>query len=438
MWLIGRGKEMIVQGAAVINLIIAVVGCVVCILSLFSILNGIKRDPETASVLFLLLTFLLIRNFCVAFLQVTQGQYGTFWQNGIYIAGFGTYLFSILGSYQISHFVLNNVIYSEKGILRLRIILNVFLAFCIVTLIWAQRSGLLVKIDDSGMYYMGDFYYYSNLLSVAYMAFDIVMLIFYGKKNPQKQRLVYGLLIMLPLLATLAKPFYKEIHLATFLSSVSVSLIVLMIIGENTKEFRRQEALREQLEIDLLLSQIQPHFLFNVLYIIQEICHIDPETAAAAIEAFSKYLRHNMDSISIRAPIPFEEELEHVRHYVSLQQLRFGDALQVQYELECTDFKMPTLTLQPIVENAVRYGVRMAPEGRGKVLVRTIERPDCYEIDVIDNGPGFDENNLPEDGMSHTGLSNVRDRLRHMSGGDLIVNSAAGEGTTVRMILPKE
>ena len=145
-----------------------------------------------------------------------------------------------------------------------------------------------------------------------------------------------------------------------------------------------------------------------------------------------------MDSITIRTPIPFEEELEHVGHYVSLQQLRFGEKLEVQYDLGCTDFKMPTLTLQPIVENAIRYGVRMAPKGRGKVLVRTIEHPDCYEIDVIDNGPGFDVNKVPNDGMSHTGLKNVRERLAQVSGGELTVTSAPGEGTTVRMIIPKE
>ena len=99
---------------------------------------------------------------------------------------------------------------------------------------------------------------------------------------------------------------------------------------------------------------------------------------------------------------------------------------------------MPTLTLQPIVENAVRYGVRMAPKGRGTVLIRTRENEDSYEVDVIDNGPGFDENHQANDGMSHTGLRNVRERIRHICGGELIVSSRAGEGTTVRMILPKE
>ena len=429
---------MIVQDAAVVNLIIAVIGCVACSISLISIVYGISRDTETASVMFMLFTFLFIRNLCVGFLQITQGHHGMIWESAIYIAGFGTYFFSILSSYQISYFVLNNVIYSEKGIFRLRIILNVFLMICIIILVWAQGSGSLVKIDDSGLYYMGSFYYFSNLLSAAYMAFDIVMLVVYGTKINKKQRIILGLLIMSPLIATLAKPFYKEIHLATFLSNISVSLLLFMIIRENTLEYMRQEVQKEQLEIDLLLSQIQPNFLFNVLYAIQEICTVEPETAATAIEEFSKYLRHNMDSISIRIPISFKEELEHVKHYVSLQQLWFGAALEVQYELGCMDFKLPTLTLQPIVENAVRYGIKKESNGKGSVLVRTIERTDCFEIDVIDNGPGFDENNIPKDGMSHTGLSSVRERLRLISGGDLIVKSVAGIGTTVKIILPKE
>ena len=80
----------------------------------------------------------------------------------------------------------------------------------------------------------------------------------------------------------------------------------------------------------------------------------------------------------------------------------------------------------------------MAPKGRGRVLVRTSQHPDFYEIDVIDNGPGFDVNHVPDDGISHTGLSNVRERLRYISNGELTVISKAGEGTTVRMILPKE
>ena len=146
---------------------------------------------------------------------------------------------------------------------------------------------------------------------------------------------------------------------------------------------------------------------------------MDAETASKALSDFSRYLRHNMDSISINRPIPFKEELEHVRHYVSLQQLRFGDALDVRYELRCMEFELPTLTLQPLVENAIRYGVRKSADGEGTVTIRTEEFPDHYEVHVIDDGPGFVPDQLPEGGMSHMGLKNVRGRLERICGGEL-------------------
>ena len=170
---------------------------------------------------------------------------------------------------------------------------------------------------------------------------------------------------------------------------------------------------------------------------IQEICLVDAETASKAIADFSRYLRHNMDSLSINRPIPFSEELEHVKHYVSLQQLRFGDALDVRYELSCTDFELPTLTLQPLVENAIRYGVRKNKYGEGTVVIRSEEFPDHYEIHVIDDGPGFVPDQLPDDGMSHTGIINVRQRLERICGGELRVLSGPDQGTDAAIILPK-
>ena len=212
--------------------------------------------------------------------------------------------------------------------------------------------------------------------------------------------------------------------------------MLVVVADEQSKSLRKQERDNEQLKVDLMLSQIQPHFLFNVLYVIQEICLIDAEVASKAISDFSRYLRHNMDSLTINRPIPFSEELEHVRHYVSLQQLRFGDALDVRYELNCTDFELPTLTLQPLVENAIRYGVRKSKDGEGTVTIRTQEFPDRYEVHVIDDGPGFIPDQLPDDGMSHTGIRNVRERLGRICGGELKVVSEEGKGTDAAIILP--
>lgn len=105
---------MVVQGAAIVNLIIAVIGVMSCIFSIFYILFGIKNDMEAATLTFILSVFLLVRNACLAFLQLTQGQVGEFWQIGIYLAGFGTFLYSLLSSWILSFFILNKVNVSNK------------------------------------------------------------------------------------------------------------------------------------------------------------------------------------------------------------------------------------------------------------------------------------------------------------------------------------
>ena len=189
----------------------------------------------------------------------------------------------------------------------------------------------------------------------------------------------------------------------------------------------------------IMLSQIQPHFLYNSLGAIRDTYRGDARRGEQAITEFAEYLRHNMDSLTQEQPIPFTEELAHVRCYLDLQTLRFGDDLNVAYDLESTDFSLPTLTLQPLVENAVTYGVRKNESGRGTVTVRSREFPDRWEVSVTDDGPGFVPDSLPGDSeRSHIGLHNVRERLKFKSGGELRIDSALGEGTTATIILPKQ
>ena len=145
-----------------------------------------------------------------------------------------------------------------------------------------------------------------------------------------------------------------------------------------------------------------------------------------------------MDSLFNDKAIPFEQELRHTKLYLELEQLRYEDALQVSYDLQCTEFNIPTLTLQPLVENAVRHGVRGKLSGRGSVLITTNEYPDRYEVSVSDDGPGFDPSQKIQDGHSHIGLANVSERLQRVVGGSLSVHSAPGTGTTVVITIPKE
>ena len=111
----------------------------------------------------------------------------------------------------------------------------------------------------------------------------------------------------------------------------------------------------------------------------------------------------------------------------------------MRYEIGCSDFNIPTLTLQPLVENAIRYGVRKSENGRGTVTVRTRETDDSIEIDVVDNGPGFvPDSVLGDKENASMGLRNVKERLKMTCGGELRIDSEIGKGTTATIILPKE
>ena len=198
-----------------------------------------------------------------------------------------------------------------------------------------------------------------------------------------------------------------------------------------------EEDLKAQQRIKLMMSQIRPHFLYNSLGAIGELCDSDPRAAKEATVKFSQYLRGNMDSLEQEGSIPFEKELAHTRLYLELEQLRFEDALKVEYDIACTGFAIPPLTLEPIVENAVRHGVRGKANGRGKVTITTREYPDRWEVCVADDGPGFDPGNVTEDG-THVGIRNVRERLWAICGGTMKIEAAEGSGTQVRMLLPKD
>ena len=213
--------------------------------------------------------------------------------------------------------------------------------------------------------------------------------------------------------------------------------IALMFIHYN--EFSQQaidEAMRNQ-RIQLMLSQIKPHFLYNALGSIEAMCELDPKGAKLATKKFSKYLRCNMDSLTEERLIPFEKELEHTRLYLELEQMRFGNALSVVVDIGVLDFFLPPLTLEPIVENAVKHGVRMNADGRGTVWISTREREGYFELKVADDGPGFDMAAVsPDDG--HVGLHNVRERLERICGGSVDIGLAPERGVIVEMRVPKK
>lgn len=253
------------------------------------------------------------------------------------------------------------------------------------------------------------------------------------------RRYYIGFLIaILPLTAVLAVHVFTDVTVLIDISTVLSAISMLgLILSDQTERYVEKERENAQLRTDIMLSQIQPHFLYNTLGTIGHLYRNDPEAKAALIK-FSDYLRGNMSSLSQTEPLPFTTELEHTKTYLELEQLRFQDKLTVRYDLEPTDFLLPVLTLQPLVENAVRHGVRGNDTGVGTVTVATREYPDHYEISVTDDGPGFDADAEPEGEGTHIGIRNVRDRMHRIVGGDLKIETAPGQGCRATILMPKE
>lgn len=196
----------------------------------------------------------------------------------------------------------------------------------------------------------------------------------------------------------------------------------------------------ERANVQIMLSQIQPHFMYNALNTIKSLIKRDPEKAENAVIDFSLYLRGNMDSLTKTDPIPFAEELAHVKYYCNIEQLRFQDKLDVFYEIGPDSFYVPTLSVQPIVENAIKHGVTKKAEG-GSVTISTSEDEGNYYIIVEDDGVGFDVKaafNKQYDKRSHVGLKNIKERFETIMGATVEVESKIGVGSKFTVKLPKD
>lgn len=199
----------------------------------------------------------------------------------------------------------------------------------------------------------------------------------------------------------------------------------------------RQEKEIVEWKTQIMLSQMQPHFLYNVLTTISSMCEMQNATQARdVVNSFADYLRTNLDSLGKDKTISFEKELEHIKTYLWLEKIRFEDSLNIVYEIGTTDFKVPSLSVQPMVENAVKHGI-LQKDDPGTVTIKTYETEDEYVIVVEDDGVGFDVNSVQNDARTHVGIENMRKRLEVISGGYCDIQSEIGKGTVVRIHIPK-
>ena len=201
-------------------------------------------------------------------------------------------------------------------------------------------------------------------------------------------------------------------------------------------EKQAMEMKLQESQISIMLSQIQPHFLYNTLNSIYQLCETNPMRARAMVNFFAEYLRNNLSTLEEPGLISFETELAHIKTYLEIEKIRFEDTLEIEYDIKCDAFSLPELTVQPIVENAVKHGTSKK-RGGGRIVISTEEDKEYYIIKVSDTGCGFDPSVPKEDGKRHIGIENVRQRLSNMCNGVLTIESEISVGTLATIRIPK-
>ncbi len=304
----------------------------------------------------------------------------------------------------------------------------------------AYYSHLVFWIRADNHWAAGPLYYVGIALSLALMAYWLYQNTRAGYAAGRKDLFVPVLDAVMVLIALYMDMFLDTDGEISLLTNALVIGSVFYYIWLHLRFVREhEEDLRSKQRIQLMLSQIRPHFIFNSLTSIRYLCDLDPKAAGMMTEKFAQYLRGNMDALASDGEVPFTKELEHTKLYLEIEKIRFQDDLRIEYDIQGTDFFLPVLTLQPIVENAVRHGVR-GRNGVGTVKISTREYSDHWEVTVSDDGPGFDPEApvTDEDGREHIGIPNVRSRLEQISNATLRVESAPGCGTTVTLDTQKK
>ena len=302
--------------------------------------------------------------------------------------------------------------------------------FVMLTSTWFSNSFYYITADN--VYYRGNYYPFLVSMPFVILFSNILLMIYYREKLPNGMLTTLLVYHLFPLICMAIQACFYGLLLTVIGTCISAFFMFIFMILYHGKNYMNKVIDNYHYEANNLALQMRPHFIYNVLISIYYLVDEDPKKAQNVILDFSNYLRHNFTAISKDELIPFADELEHVRAYMAVEQARYEDRLFVNYDTEYMAFHLPPLTLQPLVENAVKHGIdpELAP------LHITISTKKCESGDAIiveDTGIGFTEK---DNDNPHIAIENIRKRLELMCNGTLTITPRDGGGTEARIFIP--
>ena len=418
------------KNSYIFNATVCIIGILIFIVHIISIiLKKNKRKDEMCLLEFFIFTILHFSIYLTfTFIRMSYSS------NGFIIAFYTSFYIMnniellLLFRYMKNYTELPNKIGKTLNIINL----SSFTIFCILDII-NIFTGIFFTAEN-GVYLRSNTMIISQGYQFIMFTAIFVTAVASKKLNP-REKIAFALYCVLPFIAIILQNAFKGYAIAYASIIVAIEVLFVFIGVEKNFQISMQKEKIRDAQINIMLSQIQPHFVYNSLSAISTLITIDPEKAQEALDNFTEYLRRNLSSLTNVKLIPFVDELKHIETYISLEKLRFDDRINVIYDLKTTDFNVPVLSIQPIVENAIKHGILKKVEG-GTLKISTYEAEDSYVIVIEDNGVGFNNDDVKKE-ENHYGIDNIKYRIKNMCNGSLDIKSVINKGTIVTITLKK-
>ncbi|MBQ7699571.1 MAG: histidine kinase [Clostridia bacterium] len=312
-------------------------------------------------------------------------------------------------------------------------ILGVYFAVNIV----AQFTDVFYFVTPDNRFFRGPMWAFLLFPLAVCMVLNTTGLFYRIKKIPKKYFVALLIYLLYMTTVILVHMFYSvEISVVLGMSLFAIVSFVMILTDNMENHIKKEHQIAHQ-RAEIMVLQMRPHFIFNTMMGIYYLCDQDAKKAKQVTLDFTSYLRKNFAAIASEEPVPFSDELEHTRAYLAVEQAQFEDTLFVNFDTPYRTFRIPPLTLQPIVENAVKHGMSKSKDPI-HISVKTRQTGKSVEIIVEDDGVGFDPARNSDDNDPHIALNNIKDRLEMMCKGKLTISQREGGGTSVKITLPKE
>ena len=256
------------------------------------------------------------------------------------------------------------------------------------------------------------------------------------RKKVSKKLFAALLIYLLPMTAAIILHMFFSVELFVIFGMALFALVMFgLILSDNIDQYTCQQQEIAHQRASVMVLQMRPHFIYNTMTTIYYLCKQDADKAQQVTRDFTDYLRQNFSAIASEDTVPFADELKHTQSYLAVEKAQHEKDLFVEYDTPVTRFRLPPLTLQPLVENAVKHGLD-PNAGPLTISVRTEQKEDGVLITVRDNGKGFDPGDRSK---PHPALDNIESRLDQQCGGTLTIASEPGcTAVTIFIPLPTE